>query len=58
MEAIERLYHDAIGLIDDDAIGLIDDLEGKEVFDLYCGTGTISQVMALRAKHVLGVEIV
>ncbi len=50
VEAIERLYHDAIGLIDD--------LEGKEVFDLYCGTGTISQVMALRAKHVLGVEIV
>ena len=50
VEAIERLYGDAIGLIDD--------LEGKEVFDLYCGTGTISQVMALRAKHVLGVEIV
>lgn len=50
VEAIERLYRDAIGLIDD--------LEGKEVFDLYCGTGTISQVMALRAKHVLGVEIV
>ncbi|MDY2960259.1 MAG: 23S rRNA (uracil(1939)-C(5))-methyltransferase RlmD [Hornefia sp.] len=50
VEAVERLYRDAVNLIDD--------LNGKEVFDLYCGTGTISQVMALKAKHVLGVEIV
>lgn len=50
IEAVERLYTEAVGLITD--------LEGKEVFDLYSGTGTISQVMALRAKHVTGIELV
>lgn len=49
-EAAERLYSYAVGLIPG--------LEGKTVFDLYCGTGTISQIMALRAKKVVGVEIV
>ncbi len=29
-----------------------------EIFDLYCGTGTITQVMASSADHVTGVEIV
>ena len=28
------------------------------MYDLYCGTGTISQVMAKSARHVTGVEIV
>ncbi len=50
VEAVERLYTRAISLIDD--------LHGKNVYDLYCGTGTISQVMARSAKHVTGVEIV
>ena len=50
VEAVERLYSEAIDLIDD--------FSGKNVFDLYCGTGTISQVMARRAAHVLGIEIV
>ena len=50
VDAAERLYQDAISLIDD--------LDGKTVYDLYCGTGTISQAMALRAKKVVGVEIV
>ncbi len=50
IEAVERLYKEAIELIPD--------LDGKNVFDLYCGAGTISQVMALKAKHVLGIEIV
>ena len=40
------------------ALSLIDDVDGKNVFDLYCGTGTITQVLARSAKHVLGVEIV
>lgn len=48
--AAERLYKDAIGLIDG--------LEGKTVYDLYCGTGTITQAMALKAKKAIGVEIV
>ena len=48
--AIERLYRQAMGLIDD--------LSGKVVFDLFCGTGTISQSMAKSAKQVVGVEIV
>ena len=50
VDAAERLYTDAISLIDD--------LDGKTVYDLYCGTGTISQAMALKAKKVVGVEIV
>ena len=48
--AVERLYTEALSLIDN--------IEGKTVFDLYCGTGTITQAMALRAKKAVGVEIV
>ena len=50
VEAAERLYTEAVGLIDD--------VSGKTVFDLYCGTGTISQILALKAKAVIGVELV
>ena len=50
VEAAEKLY--------EDAVGLIDDLGGKLVFDLYCGTGTISQLLARKADHVVGVELV
>lgn len=50
VEAVEKLYSEALALIDD--------LEGKTVFDLYCGTGTISQIMALKAKDVLGIELI
>ena len=50
VEAVERLYSEAIDLIDD--------LAGKTVYDLYCGTGTITQTMALKAEKVIGVEIV
>lgn len=35
-----------------------DALKDKVVFDLYCGTGTISQMIAPVAKKVVGVEIV
>ncbi len=50
VEAVTRLYSEALALIPG--------IEGKRVFDLYCGTGTISQIMALKAREVLGVEIV
>ncbi|MGL4790544.1 MAG: 23S rRNA (uracil(1939)-C(5))-methyltransferase RlmD [Anaerotignaceae bacterium] len=30
----------------------------KIIFDLYCGTGTISQIMAEKSKKVIGIEIV
>ena len=49
-EAAARLYSHAVSMIPD--------LEGKTVFDLYSGTGTISQIMALKAKKVVGIEIV
>jgi 23S rRNA (uracil-5-)-methyltransferase RumA len=49
-QAVEKLYTEALALIKD--------LDGKVVFDLYCGTGTITQTLALRAKKVIGVEIV
>ena len=50
VEAAERLYRDAIALIPS--------LENKTVFDLYCGTGTMTQAMALKASRAIGVEIV
>lgn len=50
VEAVERLYTYAIGLVDD--------FENKKVFDLYCGTGTISQAMAVKAGSVVGIELV
>ena len=50
IEAVERLYGEALALIPD--------LDSKVVYDLYCGTGTISQLMASKAKKVYGIEIV
>lgn len=34
------------------------DTKDKVIFDLYCGTGTIAQIMAPIAKKVIGIEIV
>ena len=40
------------------ALALIENLNDKTVFDLYCGTGTITQIMATRARKVFGIEII
>lgn len=40
------------------AIKMAGDLTGKTVYDLYSGTGTITQIMAKQAQRVIGVEIV
>ena len=45
----ERLY--------DHAVSLIPDINGKLVFDIYCGTGTISQIAAKKASNVIGIEL-
>ena len=50
VNAVERLYLEAIELLSG--------IEGKIVYDLFCGTGTISQIVAQKAKEVIGVEIV
>ena len=50
ISAVERLYTEAISLIED--------VSGKVVFDLFCGTGTITQTLAQKAKKAVGVEIV
>ena len=50
VKAVERLYREAIGLVDD--------FSGKTVLDLFCGTGTITQAMAKTAGKAIGVEIV
>lgn len=34
------------------------DSKNKIIFDLYCGTGTIGQIMSKHAKKVIGIEIV
>ncbi|MFL0194858.1 23S rRNA (uracil(1939)-C(5))-methyltransferase RlmD [Clostridium sp. WILCCON 0269] len=34
------------------------DCSSKTIFDLYCGTGTIGQIVASNAKKVIGVELV
>ena len=49
VSAVERLYREALEMIDD--------VTAKTVFDLYCGTGTITQTLALKAKKAVGVEI-
>ncbi len=48
--AVEKLYTEALSMIREP--------DGKTIFDLYCGTGTITQALALRAKKVIGVELV
>lgn len=42
----------------DTARKYIGDTANKTIFDLYSGTGTIAQILAPVAKHVVGVEIV
>ena len=34
------------------------DCDNKVIFDLYCGTGTIGQIMSEKSKKVVGIEIV
>ena len=50
IDAVERLYSDVLEVVPD--------VSGKTVYDLYCGTGTISQLLSPLAKKVIGVEIV
>ena len=50
IDAVERLYRDVLDVVPD--------VSGKTVYDLYCGTGTISQLMASKAKAVYGIDIV
>lgn len=45
----EKLYQTALKFIDNP--------EDKTIYDLYCGTGTISQILAKKAKEVYGIEI-
>lgn len=51
-EVLYKTVRDFLGDISDE--GKCD----KIVFDLYCGTGTIAQILAPVAKKVIGVEIV
>ncbi|KXG75320.1 23S rRNA (uracil(1939)-C(5))-methyltransferase RlmD [Thermotalea metallivorans] len=39
-------------------LDFIEDAQGKTIFDLYSGTGTIGQIVAKKAKKVIGIEIV
>ena len=50
IDAVERLYSDVLEVVPD--------VSGKTVYDLYCGTGTISQLMASKARDVYGIDIV
>ncbi|MBU5675257.1 23S rRNA (uracil(1939)-C(5))-methyltransferase RlmD [Alkaliphilus sp. MSJ-5] len=36
----------------------VGDADDKTLFDLYCGTGTIGQITAQKAKKVIGIEII
>lgn len=46
----QLLYHKALSYFSDNA--------GKEVFDLFSGTGTLAQIMAAKASRVTAVELV
>jgi 23S rRNA (uracil-5-)-methyltransferase RumA len=48
----------AIGALYEQALSLLKNPEGKVVYDLYCGTGTITQALARRAALAVGVELV
>lgn len=48
--AAENLYKESLEMIPN--------RKDKVFFDLYCGTGTITQALALEAKKVIGIEIV
>ncbi|MBR6444487.1 MAG: 23S rRNA (uracil(1939)-C(5))-methyltransferase RlmD [Firmicutes bacterium] len=50
VEAVERLYSYALSLPED--------FSDKTVLDLYSGTGTITQIMATKAKSATGIELV
>ena len=50
VEAAERLYRDALSLLPD--------FSGKVAYDLFCGTGTITQALATKAQKAVGVEII
>jgi 23S rRNA (uracil1939-C5)-methyltransferase len=54
-ESAERLYQKAIGYATDNR-----DLSNKVLMDLFCGTGTIGQIMAsqIEGVKVIGVDIV
>ncbi len=45
-------------LLYEKALSLADLNESQTVFDLYCGTGSISLFLAKKAKKVIGIEIV
>jgi len=34
------------------------DISGQTIYDLYCGCGTIAQIMAKNAKNVIGIELI
>lgn len=40
------------------AIDYLGEIEGKNILDLYSGTGTITQILGQNAKSALGIEIV
>ena len=46
VEAAERLYSEALALVPS--------FEGKSAFDLYCGTGTISQIPRAQGQRGAG----
>ncbi len=48
--AAERLY--------EDALLLTGNTEDQIIYDLYSGTGTITQALAVKAGHVVGVELI
>ncbi|MGL4485337.1 MAG: class I SAM-dependent RNA methyltransferase, partial [Anaerovoracaceae bacterium] len=58
--AAERLYLDALKLVGIDRENSEKNHKHKDkiVYDLFCGTGTISQAIARVAKKVVGIEII
>jgi 23S rRNA (uracil-5-)-methyltransferase RumA len=48
----------AVDAMFSEALEMIPDLDEKHVFDIYCGTGSISLAMSSKAGRVTGIEIV
>ena len=53
-----QVNKEGLNIIYNEVINLVKSLNSKVIYDLYCGTGTISLLVSDYAKKVVGIEIV
>lgn len=58
MDSFFQVNNKGVGLIYSEVISLVKKIKPNTIYDLYCGTGTISLLVSDYAKKVVGIEIV